>query len=66
MKRISMEEVSGLLDRIAEINSLPFDEIEWTENGEVIPYKQQLIDAWKDLGLNNTDFVGCKYGKFNA
>ena len=55
--KIAIEEVQALQKRRSEINSIPLKEIEWTENGVVIPVTPEQLDSFDSTGLCNTDFV---------
>ena len=55
--KVSIEEVQALLAHKNAYNSLKFDEIEWTLNGQVVPISQEKAESFKFMGLNNTDFV---------
>lgn len=54
---VNIEEVRKLKERLAEINSVPFNEIEWHENGQEIQIEDIEKDQWKFTGLSNTCWV---------
>lgn len=39
------------------INKLPFETIEWYDNGEKVQVDPKLVEEWGYLGFNNADFV---------
>jgi hypothetical protein len=54
---VSVEEVRALKARLREINSLDFDEINWTLLGESLPITKAESEYWQYVGLSNADFV---------
>jgi len=61
--QISIEEVQQLLARCREINALSLNQIEWTENGQVLSIDPEIMSRFELCGLNNVDFVGAEYWK---
>jgi len=55
--RVDVEEVRLLRARLAEINQLDFDKIEWFENDEKVFVSGQQKQEWKEIGLSNTEFI---------
>jgi len=55
--KVSIEEVMHLKSRLAEINELPLESIEWTSFGKVLNVSPQALDDWKFIGMCNTSFV---------
>lgn len=62
MIRVDVDYLKYLFDNINEINKVPFNEIDWIENGEIVEIDPKLKDTWKYIGLNNTDFI--RYGYY--
>jgi hypothetical protein len=57
--KIRVKEIIDLNARIREINSVDLEDIEFlNDKDEVLYIKQENIDQWKFIGLNNTDFIG--------
>ena len=56
-KQVSFEEVEALHRRLEEINAMPFDEIQWTRNGEPMYVPPERAEAWRFIGLSNASFV---------
>lgn len=54
---IDINEVRELEARLLEINSIPFDEIEWVDGNDHLTYHKDLIDSWKYTGLSNCYFI---------
>jgi hypothetical protein len=56
--RIRVTEIIDLKERIREINSVDLEDIEFlNDKDEVLYIKPEIIDQWKFIGLNNTDFI---------
>lgn len=55
--RVKCEEVEALYARLAEINAIPFRDIQWTRRGKPLAVSEKTIDDWKFVGLCNTNFV---------
>ena len=55
--RVSMEEVKYLKSRLAEINCIPLENIEWVSFGKTQEFPEEIINDFKFTGLNNVDFV---------
>jgi hypothetical protein len=56
MVRIYMSELRAQQARRNEINSIPFDEIEFWDNNQPVEIPEILKQEWKHIGLNTTDF----------
>ena len=63
MERIAVEQVRNLVRVAKRINDLPLNEIEWTENGEVIDIDPITVSNFIFTGLNNIDFITSSYYK---
>ncbi len=61
MVKVSVEEVMQLQNRLNEINSIPFCDIDWTENGESLVIDESLKDEFRFTGLANKDFITTGY-----
>lgn len=55
--KVDMHEVVEMKAWLRYINTKDLDQIVWTKNGEVIDISKELIEDFKYMGLNNTDFV---------
>jgi hypothetical protein len=55
--KIAIEEIMTMLERRAEINNTPLDQIEWTLNGVVQQIAPDEIDEWDFTGLGNIYFA---------
>ncbi len=55
--QISFEEVEAIRSRLAEINSIPFSDIEWTRDGKPLSVTAKEADDWRFIGLSNACFV---------
>jgi hypothetical protein len=59
--KIRVKEIIDLNAR-REINSVDLEDIEFlNDKDEVLYIKQENIDQWKFIGLNNTDFIGSTF-----
>jgi hypothetical protein len=54
---VDINEVRQLHKRIQEINSVPLSEIQWVDDGNIIPVSDKAVADWKSVGLSNTYFV---------
>lgn len=54
---VDIEEVRKLKARLREINSVPFEDIQWMHNGKPLVVQQTVADGWRLYGFNNADFV---------
>ena len=54
---INVEEVEELRARMAEINDVPLDEIEWHKDGKKLDINKKDIEFWKYVGLSNLYFL---------
>lgn len=59
--KVDIDKVNLLLDQIAEINRIPFSEIEWQQQGRTLDISEEILERWKYIGLNNTEFVGSEF-----
>jgi hypothetical protein len=57
MTRVDVERVRELMAGLAEINALPFDEIEWFEHGEQLAVSAEDARDFRFCGLSNKNFV---------
>ncbi len=55
--RVDVLEVLSLKTKIREINSVPFDEVEWTLKGNPFPVSQHDLDEFKLTGLSNFNYI---------
>jgi len=56
--RVSVEEIMAMRARRKEINNTPLEDIEWTQNGEVITdITPEEIEEWRFTGLSHADFI---------
>ena len=61
--RVDVERVHALKEELAVINRTPLEEIEVYEDGKRVDIPQDVIDDWKFIGLNNSDFVNMEFWK---
>ena len=61
--QIAIEYVKWLQSERLRINKLKLSDIEWTENGEVLPISPNIIEKFEYTGLLNTDFINSDYYK---
>ena len=54
--RVAIEELEQIQSRLAEINAMPLEQIEWVKNGEVLSFSDEDIQHWKFIGLTNMHF----------
>ena len=54
--KVNVEYIEELLRQLREVDSVPFDEIEWYKNGELLVIDKKILDDWKFTGLNNRNF----------
>ena len=54
--KINFEYVRDLKARLDEINEIPFEKIEWYEDGEPVEMSPKKVKAWLRDGGENTDF----------
>lgn len=64
MTVVDVNRLRQILDALDHINGLPFDEIEWVEDGSPIAVSPEDVQEWKLTGLSNKDFLatGFIYG----
>lgn len=55
--KVDIETILELQEKLNEINSVPLDNIEFFENGELIEIDKDKIERWEYVGLNNTAFI---------
>jgi hypothetical protein len=55
--RINVEDVREVAEKVRQINSVPFFEIEWFENGEPVIVPPDRLEDWDFIGLSNMDFI---------
>lgn len=58
---IDVEHVQQVIREKNEINSIPFENIVWYQDGKELSITQQVLDNWKYLGLSNIYFVDEKF-----
>lgn len=61
--RIDVEKIIALKDELRAMNRIPLDQWELYENGERVEVAKEVIEEWKFMGLNNTDFVDSGFYK---
>lgn len=54
---VSIAEILGIEKRLREINSVPFDEIEFVIGGAPIEITDKMREEWKYIGLTNASFI---------
>jgi len=62
---VNINELLELKEKLNEINSIPLEEIEFYENGELVEIPEELLEQWDYIGLNNVDFITTGYYKEN-
>lgn len=60
---VNIEVVKKIIDDLREINKIPFDEIEWHENGKPLDIPKEVLEEWKFTGLSNYSFVDTEFYK---
>lgn len=55
--KIDINEVTRLHNRLAEINRLPLEQIEWMDGDKKIEVTPEAVADFKFIGLCNEDFV---------
>jgi len=60
---VNVEEIYKIKRRLAEINLEQLEDITFYANGCSVQVTQEMIDEWKYLGLNNTDFIMTEFYK---
>lgn len=55
--RIAVEEILLLRKRLNDINDMPFENIEWYENGQLLIINSEISREWKFVGLCNDSFI---------
>lgn len=55
--KVEMMTLRRVMAYLSIIESVPLEEIVWTENGEIIPFTAKELDEWKFTGMNNRDFA---------
>jgi hypothetical protein len=61
--RVDLEEVLAIQKRHAEINDIPFEELEVYENGVKVDINPEIIEEWKYVGLGNFYFIADEFYK---
>lgn len=59
--KVDIERVRELKRELAEINIQQLEDIEWYEDGNPLVISKIMVDDWKYVGLNNTEFITTKY-----
>jgi len=59
--KVDIEKLHDAKALINSINSAGIEEIEFYENGEKLYFSAELIEKWRFIGLNNTDFITTDY-----
>lgn len=57
MTEIHLEEIKKAQKIIADLNRLKLKEIQFFENGKPVEISEKMLDDWRFIGLNNSDFV---------
>ena len=55
--RVNVEEMEEIINRRKEVNAVPFNEIRWYKNGELMHIPKDKLEGWKYTGLSNLCFV---------
>ncbi len=55
--KVDIETIRELKRKLDEINSVPFEDIEFFENGKRVGFDKNVVADWKFIGLNNVDFI---------
>jgi hypothetical protein len=58
-----VEDVRALRKKLWEINSVPFSEVEWFEDGKLLTISPERLEEWRFIGLTNTDFITTDFYK---
>lgn len=53
---VAFEELEAIWARIAEINAVPFADIEWTKDGVPLNVSPKMVDDWRFVGMSNATF----------
>lgn len=54
--KVNFEYVRQLKSALDAINEVPFEDIEWYENGEPVEMSKRKLKSWLEDGGENTDF----------
>lgn len=55
--RVDIEEILALKARLREINSIPLEDIEWYENGQLVTVSPDVVNEYKFVGMGNDWFI---------
>ena len=59
--KVNFEYVRGLKSALDAINEMPFEDIEWYEDGKHVEMSKRKSEAWLEDGMQNTDFPDQHY-----
>lgn len=62
--KVNIEDVLKMQEFRNSINHANIDDIEWYQDGKKVSVDKELLEEWKFIGLNNTDFI--TMGFFNG
>jgi len=55
--RVDIEHVRKIQVERMKINKVPFEQIEWYEDGKKVKMDPKVVKEFSFIGLNNTDFI---------
>lgn len=58
---VNIEVVKRLLQDLAEIDKVPFDQIEWHLDGKPLDIPKEILKEWKFMGMCNHSFVDMEF-----
>jgi hypothetical protein len=59
--RVDIERVRKIQEERTKINKADLEDIEWYEDGKKLEISPKVIEDFKFIGLNNTDFIISNY-----
>ncbi len=61
--KVDLQELFNVFIFMRKINQVSIHDIEWILNGKTVEIDTDLLDKWKYIGLNNTDFPKYAFDK---
>ena len=65
--KIDVNEIKHIKDRLAEINKIDLQNIQWMDGNKPIHMSEKFINDWKFIGLGNSnipDYMLTEYGQW--
>jgi tyrosine-protein phosphatase YwqE len=63
--RVDIERVRELKAELRKINDCKLEDLQVFENGKEIVPSPKMLNRWRYMGLNNTDYILMEYYKEN-